>query len=122
MNIEVPEGYEPLARAFKAALDQAAYGKGDERHAGGLPFRNQPIMDHINHHGVGFATGQAEKKITEAHSLPADRATDEVLGAMVYLGAAWLKWPSAAAQKEFDVPRDELQRLETYDGPESPPE
>ena len=37
----IPDQYESLAGVFKAALDQAAEGKGHERHATPEPFEQQ---------------------------------------------------------------------------------
>ena len=82
-------GYEPLVDVLRRAHDQAAYGKGKERHANGRPFVNQPMQDLIRLHGVGFATGQASKKSGEALGLPTkERQVAEILGAIVYLCGA----------------------------------
>lgn len=82
-------GYEHLARILKLAHDQAAYGKGAERHANGKPFQCQPMQDLIRLHGIGFATGQASKKSGEALGLPTnDRAIAELLGSINYLVGA----------------------------------
>lgn len=82
-------GYQCLADVLKRAHDQAAYGKGAERHANGKPFDSQPIRDLIRLHGVGFATGQASKKASEALGLPTvERQVAEMLGSIVYLVGA----------------------------------
>lgn len=82
-------GYEPLVEVLRRAHDQAAYGKGKERHANDRPFVNQPMQDRIRLHGVGFATGQACKKSGEALNLPTkERQVAEILGAIVYLAGA----------------------------------
>lgn len=62
MNVH---GYERLADVLQRAYDQAALGKGKERHANGKAFHKQPMQDLIRLHGVGFATGQASKKAGE---------------------------------------------------------
>lgn len=82
-------GYQCLADVLQRAHDQAAYGKGAERHANGKPYDKQPMQDLIRLHGVGFATGQASKKSGEALGLPTtDRKVAEILGAINYLAGA----------------------------------
>lgn len=83
-------GYSDLRRILDAAFEQAASGKGKERHANGLPFNEQPMQDLIRAHGVGFATGQAAKKLQESHGLQKDAAIRELLGAIVYTAGAIL--------------------------------
>ncbi len=88
MSDTVP-GYGLLAAVLQRAYEQAAIGKGKERHANGKPFHEQPMQDLIRLHGLGFATGQASKKASEALGLPgADRQVAELLGAIVYLAGA----------------------------------
>ena len=86
--IRCTPGYASLADVLNRAFDQAARGKGAERHAQGQPFERQPMQDLIRLHGLGFATGQASKKAQEAHRLPRDRAVAELLGAINYLAGA----------------------------------
>lgn len=86
------DGYDELRTALHDALTQASQGKGEERHGHGRTFLEQPIFRHIKAHGVGFATGQAAKKLEEAHGLNADRAKSELLGAIVYTAAAYIAW------------------------------
>lgn len=82
-------GYEKLADVLGRAYAQAATGKGRERHANDKPFHVQPMQDLIRLHGVGFATGQASKKASEALGLPTvERQVAELLGAIVYLSGA----------------------------------
>lgn len=81
-------GYESLARVLARAFDQAAAGKGKERHANALPFDQQPMQTIAAAHGVGFLTGQAAKKSQEALGLPHDRKVAELLGAINYLAGA----------------------------------
>lgn len=82
-------GYEMLEDVLRRAYDQAARGKGKERHANGKAFHDQPMQDLIRLHGVGFATGQASKKASEALGLPTtERQVAELLGAIVYLSGA----------------------------------
>lgn len=81
-------GYEPLAAVLQRAYEQAAGGKGKERHAQGQPFLEQPMQELISLYGLGFALGQAGKKAQESQRLPRDKAVHELLGAIVYLAGA----------------------------------
>ena len=82
-------GYEPLAEVLSRALEQAQSGKGDERHANGLPFLEQPIMvEQRQQKGTGFVIGQARKKSLESMGLEVEPAVRELLGAINYLAAA----------------------------------
>ena len=89
------DGYDCLRNVYAAAVEQACGGKGRERHASGEPFTEQTIMQTTRSHGIGFATGQAEKKGRESHRLVDLRgvgaAKAELLGAMNYLAAAYLR-------------------------------
>lgn len=97
-------GYEKLADVLARAYDQAARGKGKERHAQELPFHEQPMQSVIHLHGVGFATGQASKKASEALRLPTtERRVAELLGAIVYLCGAVIALEAAAEQAASDV-------------------
>ena len=91
--IENPD-YAGLGRALGAAYNQAAAGKGKERHANGQPFGRQPIMEISRMVGPGYALGQAMKKSQEAGRMLSreehDRAQAELLGAINYLAACWL--------------------------------
>ena len=84
--------YETLARILKMAYGQASTGKGKERHANGRKFDDQPIMTIAKDHGLGYQTGQAEKKLKEAHTLlklkGKDAAIRELLGVINYTAAA----------------------------------
>lgn len=91
-------GYEKLADVLARAYNQAALGKGKERHANGKAFHLQPMQDLCRLHGVGFATGQASKKASEALGLPTvDRQVAELLGGIVYLAGAIIAIEQAAA-------------------------
>lgn len=82
-------GYESLSDVLDRAYLQAAVGKGHARHANGKPFHRQPLQDLVRLHGLGFATGQAGKKASEALGLPTKEAqVAELLGAIVYLAGA----------------------------------
>lgn len=83
------DDYLPLLRTFLGALEQAAYGKGRERHANDLPFIEQPIltMAHMLDSDAGLAQ-QVIKKTVEARSLPTKQARiNELRGALVYAAA-----------------------------------
>jgi hypothetical protein len=86
--------YAPLKRVLMTAYNHAAVGKGRERHGNGGDFLTQDIMAIARVHGIGFQTGQAEKKVRESHGM-IDRgdyraARAELLGAINYLAAAYI--------------------------------
>jgi hypothetical protein len=81
-------GYESLAEVFCRAFEQAAKGKGAERHADDMPFHEQPMQWIADAVGPGFLLGQAIKKVHESQALPRDRAVNELLGAINYLAGA----------------------------------
>ena len=87
MKIDVPDGYESLGKVLKAAVDQAAHGKGALRHASGEPFEAQKICRIGRSVGIGFPIGQALKKAEESVRL-GDDGPAELLGAINYLAAA----------------------------------
>lgn len=81
------EGYQPLREVLNRALDQAAKGKGRERHANNKPIIEQPnqtISDCINTYaGLVY---QAHKKSAESLNLADDdHKINELLGAINYL-------------------------------------
>ena len=83
------DDYLPLLRTFLGALEQAAYGKGRERHANDLPFTEQPIltMARMLDSDAGLAQ-QVIKKTVEARSLPTKQARiNELRGTLVYAAA-----------------------------------
>lgn len=83
------DDYLPLLRTFLGALEQAAYGKGRERHANDLPFVEQPILAvaRMLNSDAGLAQ-QVIKKTNEARGLPTKHARiKELRGAMVYAAA-----------------------------------
>jgi len=89
-----PQGYEPLAEVLSDALAHASKGKGDERHANGKPFLQQPMLEIGRMVGPGFCFGQAMKKIQEAGGMLArgerDRAIAELWGAINYTAGSVL--------------------------------
>ena len=86
------EGYELLADVFRRAFDQAATGKGAERHADSKPFDEQPMQLIAQKRGIGFILGQADKKSEEAQGMlnrgQKEACIKELLGSMVYLAGA----------------------------------
>ena len=81
-------GYEPLANVLQDALDQAQAGKGNQRHANGKPFLEQPIITDGRACGLAGPAFQARKKILEALNCPdEERAVQDLLGAIVYTAA-----------------------------------
>ena len=85
--------YEDLRIILEMAYDQSARGKGVERHANQLPWRDQPINTITQSVGLGFPAGQAVKKVTESLGMVKRNeylaARREVLGAIVYLAALY---------------------------------
>jgi imidazoleglycerol phosphate dehydratase HisB len=82
------QGYESLARVLQEAYEQAASGKGAERHGQALPFDEQPMQKLIELYGTGFALGQAGKKMQEAQRMRKEPAVRELLGAINYIAGA----------------------------------
>jgi len=77
----------PLQGVFDDCIDQAASGKGEERHGHGKPFMKQPWVTLGDTYGTGFLFGQAAKKLSEAQSLPTPEARlREHIGAINYIG------------------------------------
>lgn len=79
--------YQKLHDVLRQAYDQAAAGKGAERHATGQAFHEQPmqtISDMVGSvDGMAF---QAIKKIQESKRLPTrDAQVRELLGAINYI-------------------------------------
>lgn len=91
MTMNTP-GYEALAEVLQAAYDQAAKGKGAERHANDLPFHEQPMQQIARRRGLGFLLGQADKKTEEAQGMlergERDAWRREIRGAINYLAGA----------------------------------
>jgi len=79
--------YSALRKILKRAFNQAADGKGKERHADGKAFEEQPIIRIQELVGSGFCLGQAIKKIQESIRLETPQASMELLGAINYIAA-----------------------------------
>lgn len=102
--------FSPLLEALIASFEQAASGKGRERHsAHAATFLDQPIFTIAREHGLGFLTGQAAKKLGESHVLldmphdrvqGCDRAIAELKGAIVYTAAAMIMLEQKKAEYE----------------------
>lgn len=101
VTLDVP-GYYSLADVLARAFDQAAKGKGDERHANGLPFDQQPMQATAQKFGVGFLLGQATKKAEESQAMPHDAAVHEILGAINYLAGAVIYLESKRPTMKID--------------------
>lgn len=83
------EQYKSLQKVLEMAYNQAAHGKGKERHANNKPFEQQDICAITRDVGLGFPYGQARKKINESARVGGkDFAIRELLGAINYLAAA----------------------------------
>ncbi len=88
----LPKGH-PLKEIFEDAINQAANGKGMERHGTSEDFEKQPLYDIAKITGLRGPMYQVFKKTHEAiHCLEKgtftkDEAYTELLGALVYLGA-----------------------------------
>lgn len=94
----IEPGYEALADVMQRAYNQAALGKGKERHSQvGEPFDKQVMQDGAKRFGVGALLFQAYKKSEESQRLPLDRAVNELLGAMVYLAGAVIRLEAVKA-------------------------
>lgn len=85
-------GYESLERVLVRAYEQAASGKGKERHANDLPFHEQTMQKIADRRGIGFVLGQADKKSEEAQGMydrdEHEAAIRELLGAINYIAGA----------------------------------
>lgn len=97
--------YAPLRAVLDAAHDHAARGKGNDRHANGRAFVEQPMMKITRDVGPGFPLGQAMKKAQEAGGM-IDRgelraAEAECLGAINYLAGAiiWMREQTGEERK-----------------------
>lgn len=80
--------YSALRDILNEAYEQAANGKGKERHSNGSSFERQPIAEIGRMVGVGFNMGQAIKKLQESSRMEPDAACRELLGAIVYAASA----------------------------------
>ena len=86
--IDGGDNYDILRKILDEAYDQAATGKGKERHANGKPWDEQPIAEIGRMVGTGFNTGQAIKKLQESSRMEGETAVRELLGSIVYAASA----------------------------------
>lgn len=117
-----PAGYECLAEVLTAALMQAATGKGNERHANGKPFAEQPMIQIAKMVGIGSPVGQVMKKAQEAVGM-AERgqtvaAINELLGVINYAAGAILTLKARSASQ--DAPTAPQAPSATTDTPQPP--
>lgn len=87
--------YGSIAGILQAAHDQAARGKGHERHGDDdTPFLEQPTMEIARMVGIGYPVGQLMKKAQESTGMVRraeyDDAVAELLGVINYAAAAIL--------------------------------
>ena len=93
-------GYEHLEHILVCAYEQAAKGKGAERHADAKPFGEQPMQTIAKSYGsVDGMLFQVSKKLHESRGLPAGRAQAEVLGAIVYSAGVHLAYDTWAPRR-----------------------
>ncbi len=89
---ELNPNYVSLYAELMCAYNQAAEGKGVERHANDNSFEDQPILRLTEMVGLGYPIGQAMKKAQEAIRLleikGKQAAKNELYGAINYLAAA----------------------------------
>lgn len=100
---DVP-GYESLREVLAAAYDQAARGKGKERHANDLPFHKQRMqsISHLLRSDAGMAY-QVCKKVTEGLDLPTPEARRrELLGAINYIAGILIFWDESEKGARHD--------------------
>jgi len=86
--LPINNDYQCLQNVLDRAYQQAAHGKGKDRHACENPFEKQPIIGIQELVGNGFALGQAIKKMQESQRLTHEAAIKELLGAINYICGA----------------------------------
>lgn len=100
--MQIEKGYEKLVAVFQAAHDQAAHGKGKERHANGLPFHEQRMQSISK--TLASADGmayQVVKKMTEGLQFDDHKRREkELLGAINYLAGIVIFFREALDSKE----------------------
>ena len=84
----------PLQAVFDRCVEQAASGKGEERHGKGREFYDQPWVELTRGFGIGGPLFQASKKLREALGMyergDLGAFEREVLGAINYAAMAVL--------------------------------
>lgn len=101
--MQIEKGYEKLVAVFQAAHDQAAHGKGKERHANGLPFHEQRMQSISK--TLASADGmayQVVKKMTEGLQFDDHKRREkELLGAINYLAGIVIYFREASDSKDI---------------------
>lgn len=92
--------YKALEQVMLRAYNQAVNGKGAERHGQDRPFTEQPMQQLIKLYGLGFALGQAGKKLQEAQRMDTEKAVHELLGAIVYIAGAVIALEATSPSQE----------------------
>ena len=92
-SVKVPvedPAYAKLRHVLGEAYDQAAVGKGRDRHVKreDQPFEHQPICSLQRIYGSGYAFGQVGKKMEESMRMDTKAAVAELYGAINYIAAA----------------------------------
>ena len=92
-SIKVPvedPAYAKLRHVLGEAYDQAAVGKGRDRHVKheAQAFEHQPICSLQRIYGSGYAFGQVGKKMEESMRMDTKAAVAELYGAIIYIAAA----------------------------------
>ena len=94
----------PLQSVFDQCVEQAATGKGEERHGHGADFMEQPWFDLTKAFGLGGPLFQASKKLRESvqflGTTDQDRFKKEVLGAINYAAMALIAFEMAEDESE----------------------
>lgn len=108
MSIAEPSpNYQVLAEILNEAYEQAATGKGAERHGQDLPFEVQPMQQISMLLGTdkGMAY-QAIKKIQEAGRMERAAAERELLGAINYIAGMIVFYRNCQKDEELSVTVD----------------
>lgn len=81
--------YESLANVLSSAWEQAAIGKGAQRHGQSMPFDEQPMQQISNllNTDLGMLY-QAMKKLQESSRMDKEAAIKERLGAINYIAGS----------------------------------
>lgn len=89
-TVELNPKYDSLYKVLLSAYNQAASGKGKERHQLNNEeyFENQKICEIARRLSTDYNLGQAVKKIYESKRLEGDRGIAELYGAINYIAAA----------------------------------
>jgi hypothetical protein len=104
--------YEALRGILDDAFEQATGGKGQERHAAGRDFKEQPIIAIPtllkDDEGVALMF-QAIKKLEESLRLPPHMKRNERLGAIIYIAASMML-PACQMDREEPVFQESIKK------------